>query len=121
MVAPAAGSVVLVRFPFTDLTGQKLRPAIALAYAGRDDWVLCQVTSASYGDPRAVEINEGAFASGSLSRLSFARPGKLFTANTGILVREAGMLTAGALSAVVRAVIALLMDSLPDADRRSDG
>jgi len=56
-----------------------------------------------------------------LSRLSFARPGKLFTANTGILVREAGMLTADALSAVVRAVIALLMDSLPDADRRSDG
>ena len=46
MAAPAAGAVVLVRFPFSDLTSTKLRPAVALAHAGRGDAVLCQVTSA---------------------------------------------------------------------------
>ncbi|MCG2680651.1 MAG: hypothetical protein L6455_11920 [Kiritimatiellae bacterium] len=30
MVSPAAGSVALVTFPFSDLSGSKLRPAIVL-------------------------------------------------------------------------------------------
>ncbi len=33
----AAGKVVLVRFPFSDLSESKLRPAIVLAGAGRGD------------------------------------------------------------------------------------
>jgi mRNA interferase MazF len=44
MVTPAAGAVVLVRFPFSDLSQTKLRPAVVRADAGRGDWVLCQVT-----------------------------------------------------------------------------
>ena len=49
MVAPTRGAVVLVRFPFSDLSDTKLRPAVLLASAERDDWILCQVTSRSYG------------------------------------------------------------------------
>lgn len=45
MVALAPGLVVLVRFPFSDLSSFKLRPAVVLAHAGGVDWVLCQVTS----------------------------------------------------------------------------
>ena len=90
MVTPRAGSVVLVKFPFSDLSGAKLRPAIVLAAGGRDDWVLCQVTSDPYTDATAVRIDEDDFASGSLERVSYARPGKLFTANTSLMAREAG-------------------------------
>ena len=53
-VAPSTGEVVLVPFPFSDLSQSKLRPAVCLADAGRGDWVLCQVTSSPYGDPLAV-------------------------------------------------------------------
>jgi mRNA interferase MazF len=53
----AAGQVVIVRFPFSDLTASKLRPAAVLAEAGRGDWVLCQITSKSYGDPRAIQLD----------------------------------------------------------------
>lgn len=81
MGALAAGTVVLVPFPFSDLSRTKLRPAIALAAAGRGDWVLCQVTSKSYGDPNALALDDVAFASGSLRMSSWARPGKLFTAS----------------------------------------
>ena len=38
MVVPSAGSVVLVPFPFSDLSQSKLRPAVVLADAGRGDW-----------------------------------------------------------------------------------
>ena len=36
----AAASVVLVRFPFSDLSHSKLRPAVVLADSGRGDWLL---------------------------------------------------------------------------------
>ena len=50
MGAFAAGEVVLVRFPFSDLSSSKLRPAVILAAAGRQDWILCQITSNAYAD-----------------------------------------------------------------------
>ena len=52
----AAGVVVLVRFPFSDLSHNKLRPAVVLADAGRGDWILCQVTSKPYADSASVVL-----------------------------------------------------------------
>ena len=72
----AAGEVVLVPFPFSDLSQSKVRPAVCLADAGRGDWVLCQITSSPYGDPAAVPLDAADFASGGLLVASFARPGK---------------------------------------------
>jgi len=66
VVTLAAGAVVLVPFPFSDLSQAKLRPAVVLADAGRGDWILCQVTSNPYGDPRSIPLAESSFASGSL-------------------------------------------------------
>ena len=80
MGAFAAGQVVVVRFPFSDLTQSKLHPAVVLAEAGRGDWVLCQITSKSYADPRAIQIEGTDFQRGSLRLTSYARPGKLLTA-----------------------------------------
>ena len=108
MVTPAAGSVVLVTFPFSDLSASKLRPAIVLASAERDDWILCQVTSNPYADPNALQIGEADFESGSLQRVSFARPGKLFTANTSLMRAEVGRLSPVAFQNVLKSVINIL-------------
>jgi len=64
VVIPAAGAVVLVPFPFSNLAQSKLRPAVVLADAGRGDWILCQITSNPYGDARAIELAEASFSSG---------------------------------------------------------
>ena len=108
MVAPSVGSVVLVTFPFSDLSASKLRPAIVLAAVGNDDWILCQVTSNAYADSRAVTIADSDFISGGLKRISYARPGKLFSANTSIMYRVAGTLSSKMQSVVVDAVISIL-------------
>jgi len=80
----------LVRFPFSDLSGSKLRPAVFLAYAGKEDWILCQITSNPFTDENAIQLDDDAFADGSLQRISYIRPGKLFTANTAIVARSIG-------------------------------
>lgn len=108
MVSPSVGAVVLVRFPFSDLSASKLRPAVILANVERGDWILCQITSNAYADPLAVEIDESDFASGSLIKTSYARPGKLFSANTSLMQRVAGELKQQKLTAVVDAVITML-------------
>jgi mRNA interferase MazF len=108
VVTPTAGSVVLVPFPFSDLSNSKLRPAVVLAFVDRDDWILCQVTSKSYSDSRAVEIVDSSFSSGSLHLVSYARPGKLFTAHASLFRHEVGVLRQSALDGIVSSVVSLL-------------
>ena len=111
MVTPTVGSVVLVPFPFSDLSEAKLRPAVALADAGRGDWILCQVTTSPYGDPNAIELTAAKLAHSSLHSRSYVRPGKLFTANRNLLVAEIGMLQPHATRDLVAAVISILRPS----------
>ena len=107
MVAPTVGEIVLVPFPFSDLAQTKVRPAVCVAEVGRGDWVLCQITSNPYGDPSAVPLDAADFASGGLLVASFARPGKLFTAHSGLMIRSVGVLNPTAFSRVLTAVVAV--------------
>jgi mRNA interferase MazF len=100
-----------VPFPFSDLSQSKLRPAVALADAGRGDWILCQVTSRSYADPRAVEIIDQDFDHGSLRVVSYARPSKLFTAHQDLFIAEAGELKSAALRSIIQGVVSLLQNT----------
>lgn len=109
MGAPAAGEIVLVPFPFSDLSATKVRPAIRLADAGRGDWILCQITSNPYGDAHAVPLSTADFSQGTLLVSSFARPGKLFTANTSLIGRVVAVLDEAALRKIVDAIIAILL------------
>ncbi|NPA90573.1 MAG: type II toxin-antitoxin system PemK/MazF family toxin [Chloroflexi bacterium] len=106
-----AGTVVLIPFPFSDLSRSKLRPAVVVAYVGRDDWILCQVTSKPYSDPRAIEITEQDFEEGSLHVTSYARPGKLFTAHSGIFARHVGRLTYNAFERIVGGIVDILEEA----------
>src|SRR5437879_5093398 len=107
MGVSAAGSVVIVPFPFSDLSQSKLRPAVVLAAAGRGDWILCQITSNRYGDPTAIELTSGDFVRGALRLTSYARAGKLFAAHQSLMASEAGALSPAALKKIREAVIAL--------------
>jgi mRNA interferase MazF len=108
MEAPSTGSVVLVPFPFSDLSESKLRPAVVLAEISRDDFVCCQVTSNPYADPNAVELTDEHFEEGSLKRVSYARPGKLFTANLKLFEGLAGVLEDDPKEEIVNRIVRLL-------------
>jgi mRNA interferase MazF len=85
-----------------------MRPAVVLAFAGRTDWILCQITSNPYGDERAIVLKESDFHKGSLRVTSYARPGKLFTASTNLIAGEIGNLKPEIFQKLIEAIIELL-------------
>ncbi len=108
MATFAVSQVILIPFPFSDLSARKLRPALILADAGRGDWVLCQITSNPYADTNAIAIDENDFERGGLQRISYARAGKLFTANESLFQSGVGLLSPQRHRQVVQTIIALL-------------
>ena len=115
MALLAAGKVVLVAFPFSDLSQSKLRPAVVLADADRGDWILCQITSRPYGDSRAIALKNNNFTVGSLRVESFVRPGKLFTGSHTLVVQEVGQLNGETTRQIISAVIEILEPRTEDA------
>ena len=108
MVSPTVGDVVLVSFPFSDLSSSKLRPALVLAGTTNDDWILCQITSKAYADPQAIQIESADFSFGSLHRTSYARPAKIFCANSSIIKKVTGTLKKTVKNSIRDAIIEIL-------------
>lgn len=106
MGAPAVSSIILVPFPFSDLSRSKLRPAVVLAHASHEDIILAQITSRPYADSKAIEITDQDFLSGSLRVTSYARPGKLFTASPSLIKAEVGKLRPEVFSKIIQRVVA---------------
>jgi len=103
-----AGQVVVLPFPFSDLSRKKLRSALLLADAGKGDWIACQITSNPYADSRAITLADGEFAEGGLQRVSYLRPGKLFTCHESLPVNTVGILNKTALQQARTAVIQMI-------------
>jgi len=105
------GHLVVVQFPFSDLSHSKLRPALIVGEAGYGEFILCQITSRSYhGD--GIEIDpENDVPGGSLRATSYVRPLKLFTANRGIIRGAIGVLDSGKFTRVVDQVVSALRGS----------
>jgi len=99
---------VLVSFPFSDLSQSKLRPAVVLAEVGRDDWIMCQITSRPYADLNAVELTDADFSVGTLQRVSYARYTKLFTANANLIAAGVGTLNPEKHQEIVEKLVDLL-------------
>lgn len=103
----AVGHVVAVAFPFSDLKGQKLRPALVVARAEHGDLILCQITSKPYASRTAVRLETDDFSEGTLPVTSYARPDKLFTADPSIVERTVARLASSRLNDVTAAITGL--------------
>jgi len=102
------GDIVIIPFPFTDLSGNKKRPAFVVAELEGDDIIVCQITSKSKSDPHALSLNNDNFNSGGLPIDSFIRPNKIFTADKNIILSVAGHLNDDKISDTLNAIIAII-------------
>ena len=102
------GDVVVVPFPFSDLTQAKRRPALVIADLEGDDAILCQITSRFVKDKYAITVNDDDFEQGGLKQSSNIRPNRIFTADSGIVLYRAGSLKRNKISEVAEKVIEII-------------
>jgi mRNA interferase MazF len=102
------GDVVVIPFPFSDLSNVKKRPALVLADLSGDDILLCQITSQSHNETTALALTATHFVSGSLPVSSFIRPTRIFTADKHIIIRKAGTISRALMNSVIDSIVSLL-------------
>ncbi len=88
------GDVVLVRFPFTDLAGQKLRPALVVGRPADEDLVLAFMTSrVELTEPHAehlLAVGDPEFRLTGLRTASLIRLNQIATLHRSLIHRRLG-------------------------------
>ena len=102
------GDVLVLPFPFSDLSSTKNRPALVVATLTGDDVILCQITSRTSSDSYAVLIKDSDFASGQLRKDSSVRPNRLFTADSNIVLYRVGTLNSVKMQEINAKIIAII-------------
>ena len=108
MVRPVKGDIVVIPFPFSDLSAVKRRPAFVVQKLPGNDLILCQITSQKFRDKYSLLINKDDFARSGLNRISFVRPGRIFTADIGIVKYRIGSLKEDATEKVIHRIIDII-------------
>ena len=102
------GDIVVLNFPFSDLSQTKRRPALVLATLQGDDLILCQITSQARADTYSLPLEQPDFSSGGLSQSSRIRPNRIFTADEAIIVYRAGHISEAKLDEAIARLIRIL-------------
>jgi len=111
LAAIGQGAVVLVPFPFTDLTGHKQRPALVVSPIGihADDVILCAITShvPSSLSRWDVPLDANDLLERRLPRPSVIQVAKLFTCHRSLIRGRFGTLETSKLGEVLERLRAL--------------
>jgi len=90
--------IVLVPFPYSDLSGVKRRPALVLSTSvfneRHDDLVCCMITSHLDGELGCPTFSRKDLSSGNLAFDSKIKPYRLFTVEKDLVVKKLGVLGA---------------------------
>lgn len=88
-----AGDLILIPFPFSDLSTAKRRPALLLTDPDPNgDFVACAITSRG-GRPHSRALTPDLRTEGTLPLASWIRTDKVFSFHIGLLVRQFGRVT----------------------------
>ena len=81
--------IVLIPFPFSDLTGAKMRPALILSNSllnSTDDRICCLITS--HKTDQGILLSSDSFMEGKLPFKSWVKPHRLFTVDSKIIQKK---------------------------------
>lgn len=95
------GDIVVIPFPFSDLSGTKRRPALVLSDLQGDDIILCQITSQQTKDKYAISIEDKDYIFTKLPVPSNIRPNRIFTADKNIIIKRVSSINEGSFKIVI--------------------
>src|SRR3989344_8199848 len=88
--------VVLLPYPFTDLKGKKVRPALIVSNDivnnKSKDCIMLPLTSVIKDEPYSIVINQDDLSSGQLIKSSRIKVDKIFTVEKRLIVMKIGTL-----------------------------
>jgi mRNA interferase MazF len=101
---PERGDLLLIPFPFTDLSASKRRPVLALTAPDRfGDFIALPVTSRPQIE-HAVRIAAADLVSGALPAASWIRTNRIVTLNVSLVVKTVGRVSDRTIAAAVQQV-----------------
>ncbi len=99
------GDVVVVPFPFSDLSSAKRRPALVVTNPVDKALILCQITSRAMADSYAIPLMDDDFNEGGLRLESYIRPNRLFTADSDLILYRVGILKTGKMNEIIDKIV----------------
>ena len=105
MEKPVKGDVVVVPFPFSDLSASKKRPAIVVSNLAGDDQIVAQITSVARNDSYSIPLETKDFKNGKLPHSSMIRTNKLFTADSSLISYKAGSINDKKIKEIEKALV----------------
>lgn len=101
---PLRSDIVLLPFPFSDLTSEKLRPVLVLKPSnGQGDFIAAQITARTHHRP-SLPLLPADFELGGVPKPSVVRPDKVFTLNRTLVVRRVGRLKPCAMARTIQQI-----------------
>lgn len=102
------GDIVVIPFPFSDLSEVKRRPAFVVSKLKGDDVILCQITSRAIKDKYSIQLRKTDFATGGLSVDSNIRPNRIFTADKNIILYKIGNIKENKTKEILQKIIGII-------------
>jgi mRNA interferase MazF len=102
------GDVVVMPFPYSDLSATKRRPALVVGELGGVDLIVCQITSKHRpADAYSIELTNNTMKHGHIDVDSWIKASRIFTADSRLMVRKAGAVNDETLSDVIAAIVSI--------------
>ena len=86
------GDVIVLPFPYTDLSSVKKRPALVIAILKGNNIILSQITTIKRDDEDLINLTKKDFSSGFLKHDSFIMVSLIFTADSSRIEYKIGKL-----------------------------
>jgi len=87
------GEVVVLLFPFSDLSHEKFRPALIVGFSDYGNIIVSQITSKLPSDGTGIVLSNNHFENTKpLKRDSYIRHNKIFTADPKLIFKSLGII-----------------------------
>jgi mRNA interferase MazF len=107
--------IVLVPFPYTDLTAIKKRPVLILSNnrynSNHEDIVVCLITSTNYYDDYSINLNNEDLIYGYLPETSTVKVHRLFTIHQDKIIKKFSIVKAAYFDKVINKLNSLIKQS----------
>jgi mRNA interferase MazF len=102
------GQIVVIPFPFSDLSDFKKRPAVVVTSLEGNNLILAQITSKQRTPKYSLSVKIDDFENGSLYIDSFVNCDKIFTLDKSIILNSVGKLNFDKINEIISKVVEII-------------